>query len=270
LEKGESPTLPVKTVTYQAWTKQLKNHSSQIPKKVKRCWEDFLLNKSMRLPVDNSDGINNFSSKDRVRLTLDEENTSLLLKQVVKQLDASINSILLAPHAKAFDDIFECSSLLIAMESHGRDGLDELDVSNTMGWFTNIYPVFLKASKDGFLAGQVQIIGTMLQSIPNKGFDYLLMDGSKDKERPLPEISFNYLGKFGGEALPHAIFDMAYESYGFPVDSQNMRSHLFNIVIAVVDNRLSVDWSFSSNFYRKETVKRLADCYLSQIKLLMN
>ena len=102
---------------------------------------------------------------------------------------------------------------LIALEGHGReDGVvsGEVDTSETVGWFTSVFPVRLGVGKPVDLeavAGSPDVAVALLDSvtshvnaIPRRGIDYGLLrhvervPGLVDLADP--QIEFNYLGRF--------------------------------------------------------------------------
>ncbi|AKS31661.1 non-ribosomal peptide synthetase [Mycolicibacterium goodii] len=109
-------------------------------------------------------------------------------------------------------------TVLLEMEGHGREGhlVDDLDVSNTVGWFTTLYPVALRdgefdwqaaASGGADLGAAVRSIKDQLRSVPSHGFSYgalrYLRDGTTGLDIA-PQVLFNYLGRFDTADRPWA------------------------------------------------------------------
>ncbi|MEV6771199.1 amino acid adenylation domain-containing protein [Nocardia sp. NPDC051030] len=105
---------------------------------------------------------------------------------------------------------------LIALEGHGRaDELLDTDTSNTLGWFTTIFPVRLGAGATVDVARAEQdpaqaralldSVTAHLAAIPNQGVDYgVLRYATRAPELVSarhPQIEFNYLGRvdLGGQ-----------------------------------------------------------------------
>ncbi|MTE11488.1 non-ribosomal peptide synthetase [Nocardia aurantiaca] len=99
---------------------------------------------------------------------------------------------------------------LIALEGHGRaDGLLGTDTSNTLGWFTTVFPVRLgagatvdaeRAERDPAAArALLDSVTAHLSAIPNQGIDYgLLRYTARVPELAIarhPQVEFNYLGR---------------------------------------------------------------------------
>ncbi|MFC8351050.1 amino acid adenylation domain-containing protein [Streptomyces sp. NPDC057280] len=102
--------------------------------------------------------------------------------------------------------------LLVDVEAHGREPLAEgMDVSRTVGWFTAVHPLRLEvsgldlddAAVGGASAGSlVKRVKEQVQAVPGDGLGHgLLRWANPDTARvlaelPVPEIGFNYLGRF--------------------------------------------------------------------------
>ncbi|MBW5425963.1 non-ribosomal peptide synthetase, partial [Streptomyces sp. BG9H] len=114
------------------------------------------------------------------------------------------------------------TGLLVHIEGHGRETLSvPVDVSRTVGWFTTQYPVLLDAGSDrreggGTAVDALKAVKEQLRSVPNGGIGWgLLRHLNPDTspvlaELPVPDVRFNYLGRFtaedaaGGELLDAA------------------------------------------------------------------
>lgn len=100
---------------------------------------------------------------------------------------------------------------LLALEGHGRaDAVLDTDTTNTVGWFTNAFPVRLgvgaaavdveRAEQDlGTARTLVDSVADHLAAIPNDGLDYGLLRYVEEipqlREAAEPQIQFSYLGR---------------------------------------------------------------------------
>jgi mycobactin peptide synthetase MbtF len=103
------------------------------------------------------------------------------------------------------------SGTLVALEGHGRaDAILDTDTTNTVGWFTNAFPVRLglgaaavdieQAEQDpGAARALVESVVNHLGAIPNDGLDYGLLRYvdrfAELQEAAEPQIQFSYLGR---------------------------------------------------------------------------
>ncbi|MGL5767140.1 MAG: amino acid adenylation domain-containing protein, partial [Sarcina sp.] len=87
--------------------------------------------------------------------------------------------------------------LALNLEGHGREFEDEgLELENTVGWFTSVYPVVLKLTEKNNYKMLDEFI-QYFENIPNNGvtygiyrYNYLSFETPKE-----PNITFNYLGE---------------------------------------------------------------------------
>ncbi|ACU97091.1 non-ribosomal peptide synthetase [Saccharomonospora viridis] len=92
--------------------------------------------------------------------------------------------------------------LLVAVESHGRpphspDRTRPVDLSQTVGWFTAVYPARLTVP-DGSTADGIKAVKEQLRAYGD-GLGYGILAASGEPAlttAPEPEISWNYLGRF--------------------------------------------------------------------------
>ncbi|MBD2812796.1 hypothetical protein ID853_18445, partial [Xenorhabdus sp. Vera] len=67
-----------------------------------------------------------------------------LLHEANKGYHTEINDLLLSALAVALQETFDQSVNPIMLEGHGRESIDNtIDISETVGWFTTLYPVRL-------------------------------------------------------------------------------------------------------------------------------
>lgn len=115
--------------------------------------------------------------------------TSILVIEAQKKYNVACNIILLSALLKAFLPLVRKNSVLVELESHGRD-LCQLNLARTVGWFTSRYQLPLVLDEDS-IARQI----TSVKEQVRKVYDHI--DPSYMNRLSLhPEICFNYLGQF--------------------------------------------------------------------------
>lgn len=139
-----------------------------------------------------------------------------LLARITRNLRAGIEDVLLTALALAVQDQRRdrdgtVAPVLVDVESHGRDAVDGLDTSRTVGWFTSIHPVLLDpAVRDwaefweaGSAAGAaLDRVREQLEAVPGDGsghgvLHFLGDDRALSAPAQRPSIGLNYLGRFG-------------------------------------------------------------------------
>ena len=149
------------------------------------------------------------------------EATAALLATVPAAFHGGVNDVLLAGLAVAVAAWRDRrgqpgTSVLVDVEGHGREPGEagpDVDLSRTVGWFTSIYPVRLDSGTvalaevvaGGPAAGEVvRRVKEQVRAVPGDGLGYGLLrylnpeTGPVLAGLPVPQIGFNYLGRFGG------------------------------------------------------------------------
>ena len=157
-------------------------------------------------------------------IILDTTNSTQLLKNCNQAYNTNINDLLLSALALTLRDITVNSQNHITLEGHGREKIDkEIDVSNTLGWFTSMYPVKLEAKSD--IRNTIIQTKETLRSIPNNGIGY----GAFFNYKNLPNICFNYLGIFGNNSDKKADWNITNEAGGINVNKANINNNIIDI-----------------------------------------
>ncbi|MEW6737253.1 MAG: condensation domain-containing protein, partial [Acidobacteriota bacterium] len=270
--------LPAKTTSFQQWSLQLNKYAqSQELEQELDYWLKLPWHKTHTLPVDFADINNIEDSAQTLTLSLSVEETRLLLQEMPSVYHTQINDLLLAALAQTFYHFSGKRNLLLALESHGREGLfAEVDLTRTVGWFTSSFPVLLVWEKSDNPGELLRSIKEQLRAIPNRGLGYGLLrylNGSpaakKLSQLPEPEISFNYLGQLGQTQSVDSLFEPAKESAEPSRSLQNSRRYLLSINSMIANGELQISWIYSENIHKRATVTELAERYLLELRLLI-
>ena len=181
--------------------------------------------------------------KHEGHFTLDKKTTQQLIGKASEAYHTEINDLLLTALAYVLEECFGNTTTVITLEGHGREPFcDSLDVSQTVGWFTTMFPV--KSVVKSSLSESIKVNKETLRHIPNKGIGYgALKYANNNKESliisALPRISFNYLGQFDDHE--GSGWDFVNEFSGISVDSDNTDDHLININGQVFNGELTID-----------------------------
>jgi non-ribosomal peptide synthase protein (TIGR01720 family) len=202
------------------------------------------------------------------------EETTILLKEIPAACRTQINDVLLTALVLAFAEWTGNPSLLVDLESHGREAIfDDIDLSRTVGWFTAVFPVCLTAAKKE-LGEALKAVKELLRRIPNGGIGYgILRYLSKESQLsflPQAEVSFNYLGQFDQSFDDNSLFTLAKESFGSPQSPRGSRSYLLEIDGFVSDGRLQVGWTYSEALHQQTTIAKLAENFIEKLRSLLS
>ncbi|MCA1568630.1 MAG: amino acid adenylation domain-containing protein [Acidobacteria bacterium] len=279
LSRGEVVELPPKTASFQQWATRLRESADTAAWRHELdYWQNSLGTQPTRLPLDYPGGENTEATARAVSRSLDASETRVLLQEIPSLYRTRINDVLLTALVRSFACWTGGRSLLIDLEGHGREELEEeLDVSRTVGWFTSVYPVRLELEPGLSSAEALKSIKGQLRQIPGKGIGYGLLRylstdaAARETLRRLPraEVSFNYLGQFDQLFAASRLFKPARESAGSSRAGSSERSHLINVEARIVEGRLQFEWIYGERLHRRPTVERLADDYLSALRSLL-
>ena len=112
----------------------------------------------------------------------------------------------------------EGHKLHLMLEGHGREPWNsDIDISNTVGWFTSMYPVVFTSSND--ISMLLRQIKQKLRAVPEKGLSYGALKylvpnlESPIKSHRSHNISFNYLGRFQEMKAENGMFEVVQDIY---------------------------------------------------------
>ncbi|MFI8436021.1 amino acid adenylation domain-containing protein [Streptomyces sp. NPDC079020] len=122
-------------------------------------------------------------------IRLDTESTRALITTLPTAYRTTPDAVLLTALAQAVRAWRGTPELLVALESHGRPR--QVDLSQTVGWFTAVHPVRLDAGDD------VKAVRERLRA-QGDGLGYGILTSAGLLDPVEPEIAWNYLGQYPG------------------------------------------------------------------------
>ncbi|MFJ2770398.1 amino acid adenylation domain-containing protein [Streptomyces sp. NPDC087300] len=145
--------------------------------------------------------------------TVPPEQSAILVGRTPAAYHCGVHEVLLAALAGAVAHWRPGggTGVLVDIEGHGREPLEEAELSRTVGWFTSVRPVRLDvtgADLDSAMAGGgaagtlVKAVKEQVRSVPGDGLGHELLrhlnsrTGPVLEASPAPQIGFNYLGRF--------------------------------------------------------------------------
>ncbi|WP_440830187.1 amino acid adenylation domain-containing protein [Pseudomonas fragariae (ex Marin et al. 2024)] len=277
LAAGQPALLPAKTSSLQAWAEHLQAyaHSPALEQELSY-WQTQLQDVSDALPCDHPQGGQQQQHALSVVTQLNSDLTRQLLQDAPAAYRTQINDLLLTALARVVSRWTAQPHALIRLEGHGREDLfDALDLSRTVGWFSNVYPVRL--TPQASLADSIMTIKEQLRGVPDKGVGYgaLRYLGRESARQilqalPLGSIVFNYLGQFDGSFdAPEALFTPSADSSGASQSADAPLAAPISINGQVYAGELRLSWTFSGAVFERETVQRLADEYAAELQQLI-
>lgn len=226
------------------------------------------------LPVELKLGPNTEASSGRVSASLGVEGTRQLLQEAGRAYRTQVQELLLAALARTLCRWTGGEVVGVEVEGHGREEVVEgVDLSRTVGWFTSIYPVRLRAVGQD-VGEQVRATKEALRGVPRRGLGYGLLRYLHSDEAVRERLAqggaspvvFNYLGQLDAVLAKDALFSLAEEPSGPTRSPLGLRTHALDVEARVVGGELRVDFGYSRNLHRRETIERLAGEYLAALR----
>ncbi len=279
LARDKQAELPARTTSFKSWGERLHAHAdSETLLGEAPFWLSLSEAAATLLPVDFQHGPNISAAADSVSSSLNPRETLALLMEVPAAYRTQINEVLLTALAQTLSRWTGSPSVLIDLEGHGREELfPGVDLSRTVGWFTTIFPVRLDLQASLELSESLRLVKEQLRAIPNRGIGYgLLRYLSRKREitealsrLPQAQVRFNYLGQTD-RAMSHAsLFRPCAGATGPSQSPAAERGYLLNIIGAVTGGELRLEWTYSKNIHNRETIARLAETYLNELRTLI-
>jgi amino acid adenylation domain-containing protein/non-ribosomal peptide synthase protein (TIGR01720 family) len=326
--------LPPKTTSFQAWARRLEEYAATpAPLEELDFWLKMTENdpesaqslpdeldepfeRSIVLEVDFPGGSNTEAATRVVHRELELDETRWLVQDVPAIYKTETQDILLTALIQAAAESVQQPetepahaapagagagqvSLLIALETHGREDIfPDINLSRTVGWFTNIYPLKLTIPSGPEAAPGLVLktVKQQLRSIPRHGLGYGIlrylrpdtreMLSDLGRKRRAAQISFNYLGQLEplrmkpsalAPQIPAAEMRVAAaeqsiysEIGGAPHDLAGERAFLIEVNCAIVGGRFSIDWAYSGQLFASNTIERIAERYMIALRRLIH
>lgn len=311
--------LPPKTTSFKYWAESLVDSSNARDTLAEfEYWLNMVQQPITPIPTDNNieenstEQIHFYDDESSIHKELTVEESQIFLRDVVSVLKGEPSEIFLAALVRSFAtwyrEKFASSTtsqaegieietfpsnelrLMVAMEGHGRHaGLPEIDISRTVGWFTNLYPVVLTTTIDEDAQKTLTNTRELVHHIPQNGINfgvlaYLNEDiGKKLSSLFQPYLSFNYFGQLsnrqvtGWSLSPEQESGALKEKLGLEIDPEldlSPREKLSNpflieINAAVQRGRFGLRWTYDAKYFRKDTIDRFADLFMIELRNLI-
>ena len=303
---GQPIALAAKTLSFKGWAEAVVAHVEAGGVEGEAAyWAEVEARRARvkGLPVDYEGGANRVASEAVVRTELTAEETRRLLVDVPQGYHTQITEVLLAGVVEAVGEWTGERRVVVEVEGHGREEVVEgADVSRTVGWFTTQYPVVLEVAGAQSVGEVVGRVKREVRAIPGRGMGYGLLRylggleqppereewGNEQRgvgeaaervgeareaggsERRGIEVGFLYLGQVDQVLESGGQLVGARESAGATQSAEHGRQHLVEVTAVVSGGRLQVSWSYSRELHRSDTIARLAESFLTTLRLIIN
>ena len=262
-------TLPAKTSAIGRWADAARAYADDPANAATAAaWAVLVDDAAVTLPTDGPVVGNVAGAVSTVTVPIPASATARLLREVPRTIGCRVEDVLIASLARALAAWCGRASVAIDVEGHGREEIAaDVDVTRTVGWFTAIAPARLTVDDGADLAATAADVAAQLRARPGPGqaFAALRYLSSAAETRELlgglapRQLSFNYLGQFGGSGAALSAIRGADEDAGPMRDPRGARRYLVEIDAVVNAGELTFTWTYCRRIHRRETIAGLAE-----------
>lgn len=253
---------------YRLATLELSNSSQECPDSVVTYLNNFYPTAKLQKFKKNE----NFCVKDQKTVSLSIRADELVIQSqddIVKVLSSaaskfnfSIEELLLTATNKALVEKFDSNKVIIDVENNGR-GQVSIDDSESVGWFTHIYPVAINYTGcgkklDKFIISTKEVFRNPKYA-KNKYYHHT------DAEYSHAEVLFNFFGDLRTSSIGGDIIISDIDK-GNDIDGSNAVKHELVITGMIVENALKIAISYNANSFQYSTIKGLNESILTNLK----
>ncbi|MBE6052206.1 MAG: amino acid adenylation domain-containing protein [Clostridium sp.] len=276
--KDEEITFDKKTISYKKWSEILEDYSTgEKLRREKLYWNKIVQKDIKKLPKLVDAKSDNIKDGQTITVELDKAATVDLLEKTSKAFNTEINDILLSALQISLYKWIGNGEIAINLEGHGREAIVEnVELSNTIGWFTSLYPVILDLKQNDNVGYMIKNLKERLRKIPNKGVGYgILKYITAQKEESIvnlnfkPEISFNYMGQFDMN-LNSDIFKIDEFLLKSSVSEEVRRNFAIDIVGIMINENIVFRFNYNKEEFDKETITSFANNYIEALKEIID
>ncbi len=201
------------------------------------------------------------ASSETVSFQLNQADTSQFVIDAHYAYRTDAQELMLAALAETLFACFPAESVVIELEGHGREPMDEsIDISRTVGWFTTMYPVRLTNS-GGSLSDVIKLSKEKLRNIPNRGIGYGVCRYMLHNEAAIRQhkpVRLNYLGELD-TTMNRTLFTLSAEESGLESEPHNPLTALIDMNAWIAGGCLQVQITYSRNRFYPSTMRKVSD-----------
>lgn len=289
--------LPERTTPVKDWIARLEEYAnSDELEREAQYWLGVPWSDMPKLPADFPGGEYKryVGSHAEVPSSLSEEDTLRLMNDPPRRHGVSTFDAISAALVATMSAWLQNDNVPLCVHGSGRNVLPDMegmDLSRTVGWLSYRRLVLLQKPGTEDLLSLLKSVSMQLKTLPNQGtaFGILSTYNRNDDVReklnaiPVPQVWLNYTGvhtpeKEGDRPLREFTLDKFIwtpPEGGAPRNIQvpfmhpdNQEAWYILLNCGIRNSRFYVNWRYSENLYRRETIEALAENYLSVLRAI--
>ncbi len=277
----------IQPVSFSGWSNYI-NELSDDPRirQQQDFWRAQIDKHGPQTPFELETGVDATSHEKNIKTinqTLGYHLSQSLVTEINQTYQTRIVDILLSALVLSVPDNFSQTQLTLDLESHGRfDPNNHYDLSQTIGWFSSVYPVCLSCNQ-GDADIKQRIVKTIkatketLHQIDHGGLGFELLRQAQlppefDASAPR-RLLFNYLGKLDSIDSSRKPADGINElNVTIPGQRhpENERSHYLEIQAYLTNGELTIQWHYDPNFIDENRLISFTDSYVQTLHRIVD
>lgn len=273
LSRRQPIQLPAKTTSFKDWAQRLvKLTNSDKVLQATAFWRQQLIS-FQSLPVKAHFNVadNMVLNETQVHVVWSENSTGDSLKTANNTYRTNVQDLILVALVQSLQHWLMRADYQIDVESHGRDhDFEGMDISRTVGWFTEIYPLMLTYHSQ--MDTLIKAIKEQVRRCKSFGRFFGLLSTTADAplgQLPRSEICLNYLGDID-QSLASNTFTLSEQSAGADQSPKMQRDYLIVINCYIHQQQLKMDWRFCDRALDELTIRQVANQCLQNLTLIVN
>ena len=205
-----------------------------------------------------------------ITFELDTITTTALLQDTNSTYNTKTDEVLLTALVQSFLNYSKQDQIQIALERHGRDIFEDIDVTNTIGWFTSFFPLNILLNNSANIGEALKAIKEQVRAVPNNGIGYGILHYLQEKFPKNPNnapIIFNYVGNQTSEKTKY--FGEAKALFKHTRDPRIERTNVLEINAQIKDGKLQVKWQYVPKIHTAQTIKNLIQNFENKLRKLI-
>jgi len=252
--------LPGKSTAYSKWSKKLSVYNSNYNFEKELLYLENIYKLDLKL--------NNFVALQSQIYTefleLEENQTTQIIGKCKELYNLNVAEFLIIALALSLFEITNYKQAVLDIEGHGREYLtdDNISLDRTVGWFTSIYPLFLKYEKENNINETIKNLKEQIREVPNKGFNFLATYYYRKTKNK--RVRFNYIGDMDS-FIKNQKFEVLDVNSGPNVDPNNKFTPLVDVNVVKINKKLkiTIEGDLQNISYLKKVYEEKIDMILN-------
>lgn len=247
---------------FQAWTKLQAEHASQYLAPTEVLPFTVLPTNWSFWGLENKTNV--YGDTSTLSFSIDPATTSLLLNGCQEAFGTEPVEVFMATLLHSFGQVFKNRIMpTLFTEGHGREPwTSEIDISDTVGWFTTMSPLQINAQGNNSLVDVLRKTKDTRRRLPGNGWPYFTSRFLNEKGKEafsdhMPiEVLFNYLGQYQQLERTNSLFRQEGSIKVPDVDLTVPRLALFEISVGVVQGSTQFSMNYNRHLDQESNVSQ--------------